>query len=206
MGPQKAPRVIKRYANRKLYDMTESCYITHEEIASLLESGEELRIIDNKTKEDLTSATLTQILFDMERKNRKSLPIETLKNLFAQSGEFIQRHIPPALRRAAEKDREGSVEAASEHAADDSHTPRAKATEAIREFVTGTTSVYENLTKNVEDRWNLVTRYLGQFDVNHRRILELERRIDDLEARLADLDGAEAAAPPDDDGATAHED
>ncbi|MCB9736263.1 MAG: polyhydroxyalkanoate synthesis regulator DNA-binding domain-containing protein [Deltaproteobacteria bacterium] len=193
MGPQKAPRVIKRYANRKLYDMTESCYITHEEIAALLENGEELRIIDNKTKEDLTSATLTQILFDMERKNRKSLPIETLKNLFAQSGEFIQRHIPPALRRAAEKDRETAAPepVAAEPIADDgSHGPRAKATEAIREFVTGTTNAYENLTKNVEDRWNLVTRYLGQFDVNHKRILELERRIDQLEERIAELEGA----------------
>ena len=56
--------------------------------------------------------------------------------------------------------------------------------------VTGTTNAYENLTKNVEDRWNLVTRYLGQFDVNHKRILELERRIDQLEERIAELEGA----------------
>ena len=64
------PRVIKRYANRKLYDTSRSCYITLEEIAELLRTGEEIRIIDNKSKEDLTSVTMAQILVEEEKRQK----------------------------------------------------------------------------------------------------------------------------------------
>jgi len=202
MERDEGPRVIKRYKNRKLYDMTDSCYITHEEIAALVESGEEVRIIDNSTKEDLTSATLTQILFDQQRRNEKTLPMDTLKSFIQQGGEFIQRRIalrgrpgqdkelpePPPLPPIQEEGAPGAVPAA-----------RAKATDALREWVTGTQQAYESIQKNVEDRWNVVSRYLGQFDVNHRRIVELEHRVETLEARLAALEGAtlKGAAPKD---------
>ncbi|MGM0576301.1 MAG: polyhydroxyalkanoate synthesis regulator DNA-binding domain-containing protein [Myxococcota bacterium] len=90
---KKQPRVIKRYANRKLYDMEESRYITHDEIAHLVRDGEEVQIIDNSTKEDLTTLTLTQILFKEEKKQRKTLPLHTLRGLLQSSGDFIERHI-----------------------------------------------------------------------------------------------------------------
>jgi len=207
MGHDKGPRVIKRYANRKLYDMSESCYITHDEIAALVEEGEEVRIIDNRTKEDLTSATLTQILFDKERRARK-LPIDTLRNLFQHSNEFIQRHITQPvtnLRDEAEKkvskvfrgrqgDKDGEHEPEPEP--EPIPEPRAKATDALREWVNSTQSAYENLQRNVEDRWTVVTKYLGQFDVNHRRILALERRVHALETQLSRLTGVPVPDPP----------
>ena len=205
MGQEKGPRVIKRYANRKLYDMSESCYITHDEIAALVQEGEELRIIDNRTKEDLTSATLTQILFDKERRARM-LPIDTLRNLFQHSNEFIQRHITQPvtnLRDEAEKKvskvfrgRSGEkepafVEPEPEPEPEPVPEPRAKATDALREWVNGTQSAYESLQRNVEDRWSVVTKYLGQFDVNHRRIVALERRVAELEAEVDQVTGRE---------------
>ncbi|TNF26826.1 MAG: transcriptional regulator [Deltaproteobacteria bacterium] len=210
MGQEKGPRVIKRYANRKLYDMSESCYITHDEIAALVEEGEEVRIIDNRTKEDLTSATLTQILFDKERKARK-LPIDTLRNLFQSSTDFVQKHITQPvtnLKDEAEKkvskvfrvrggEKELEPEPEPEPILDPE--PRAKATDALREWVNSTQSAYESLQRNVEDRWSVVTKYLGQFDVNHRRIVELERRVKTLEAQLAHLTGTpipQVAEPP----------
>jgi len=108
MAETSQPRVIKRYANRKLYDMSESCYITHEEIANLVEAGEEVRIIDNKTKEDLTTRTLTQILFEKERKNRRTLPLQTLRGLFQTSGDFIQRQIVQPVKTFGEE-AEGNI-------------------------------------------------------------------------------------------------
>lgn len=193
MQDETAPRVIKRYANRKLYDMSESCYITHDEIASLVERGEELRIIDNRTKEDLTSATLAQILFDKERRIRKTIPLDTLRNLFQQSNDFIQRHITQpvtSLRDEAEKNVRKVFRgrtAEHDHEELDSEpdeaevVARAKPTETLRE-------AYENLQKSVEERWSVLTKYVGQFDVNHRRIVELERRLELLEARVAELE------------------
>lgn len=57
------PRVVKRYSNRKLYDTVESRYVTLPQIA-VVRQGQEVRIIDNATKEDLTRMTLAQILYE----------------------------------------------------------------------------------------------------------------------------------------------
>ena len=65
------PKVIKRYANRKLYDTVESRYVTLEEIAEMVKAGAEVRIVDNRTKDDLTSVTLAQIIFEEERRPRR---------------------------------------------------------------------------------------------------------------------------------------
>ena len=59
-------RKIKRYSNRKLYDMTESRYVTLDEVAHFVQEGDEVQIIDNKTKEDITSVTLAQIVYEQE--------------------------------------------------------------------------------------------------------------------------------------------
>ena len=61
-------KVIKRYQNRKLYDTHQSCYVTLEEISQMIKNGDDLRVIDNKTKNDITQATLTQLLYETERK------------------------------------------------------------------------------------------------------------------------------------------
>jgi polyhydroxyalkanoate synthesis repressor PhaR len=58
------PKVIKRYTNRKLYDTVESRYVTLDEIAEMVKAGAEVKVIDNRTKEDLTSVTLAQIIFE----------------------------------------------------------------------------------------------------------------------------------------------
>jgi polyhydroxyalkanoate synthesis repressor PhaR len=83
------PRVIKRYANRKLYDTQHSCYVTLEQIAEMIREGEDVRIVDNNTKEDLTSVTLAQIIFEEEKK-RRLLPLVGLKAIIQTSGESIQ--------------------------------------------------------------------------------------------------------------------
>ncbi|MBW2417033.1 MAG: hypothetical protein JRH19_00725 [Deltaproteobacteria bacterium] len=66
------PILIKRYANRKLYNTKTSRYITLKGIAGLLDEGEEVRVIDNETGEDITSVALSQILVDNERTNTPS--------------------------------------------------------------------------------------------------------------------------------------
>ena len=65
------PIRIKRYANRKLYNTETSRYITLKGIATLLEDGQEVEVIDNATGEDITGVTLSQILVDTERANRE---------------------------------------------------------------------------------------------------------------------------------------
>ena len=74
-------KVIKRYQNRKLYDTHESSYVTLEEIAKMIKAGEDLRVIDNKTKNDITAATLTQLLYESEKKAKNQPSVELLKEI-----------------------------------------------------------------------------------------------------------------------------
>ncbi len=81
-------KIVKRYANRKLYDTERSCYVTLDDISTMIKSGEEVQVIDNKTGDDLTSVTLAQIIFETEKKAH-FMPLNLLRGLIQQSGENI---------------------------------------------------------------------------------------------------------------------
>src|SRR6516165_1864612 len=80
-GNMKEVKIIKRYQNRKLYDTHESSYVTLDEIAKMIKGGEDLRVIDNKTKNDITAATLTQLLYESERKAKTQPSVDLLKEI-----------------------------------------------------------------------------------------------------------------------------
>lgn len=86
-----APTIIKRYQNRKLYDTRHSCYVTLEDIAQMVKQGEELRVVDNRTKEDITSVTFAQIIFEEEKKKKQVLPLATFKKIIQSGGEQIEQ-------------------------------------------------------------------------------------------------------------------
>jgi len=85
---RKEPKVIKRYTNRKLYDTVESRYVTLDEIAQMIKAGAEVKIIDNRSKEDLTSVTLAQIIFEEEKK-RSQMPLGVLREIIRHGGEAV---------------------------------------------------------------------------------------------------------------------
>ena len=73
--------LIKRYTNRKLYDTNTGEYVTLEDIAGYIRSGEEVKVVDHTTGHDLTSLTLTQVLFQEEKKIGELLPLVVLTRL-----------------------------------------------------------------------------------------------------------------------------
>ena len=83
------PKIIKRYQNRKLYDTESSRYVTLDDIAVMIKNGEDVQVLENRTKEDLTSVTLTQIIYEEEKKKRSLLPLDTLKKVIRSSGESL---------------------------------------------------------------------------------------------------------------------
>lgn len=97
--------LIKRYANRKLYNTATSRYITLKGIADLIEAGDEVRVVDNETGEDITSVTLSQILVDNERANRR-VPGTVLTDLIQRSGDVLYS----ALKRRVDDASEGFEE------------------------------------------------------------------------------------------------
>jgi len=81
--------VIKRYPNRKLYDTEAKKYITLDGIAKLIRQGEEVVVIDHTTEEDLTAVTLTQIIFEQEKKKGGFLPKSVLTGLVQAGGDTL---------------------------------------------------------------------------------------------------------------------
>ncbi len=98
MNPQeKKLKVIKRYQNRKLYDTQDSCYVTLEDIRDMIKQGEEVQIIDNASKEDLTSVTFAQIIFEEEKKTKGILPLNTFKQIIATGGEALKELVQKSI-------------------------------------------------------------------------------------------------------------
>ncbi len=82
------PILIKRYANRKLYNTESSRYITLKGIAELLDQGKEVQVIDNETGEDITSVALSQILVDSKRKKSEP-PSSLLSQIIEKGGDAL---------------------------------------------------------------------------------------------------------------------
>lgn len=93
----KEVKIIKRYQNRKLYDTHESSYVTLDEIAKMIKNGEDLRVIDNKTKNDITAATLTQLLYESEKKSKTQPSVELLKEIIRHGDGSFSGYIQAKL-------------------------------------------------------------------------------------------------------------
>jgi polyhydroxyalkanoate synthesis repressor PhaR len=87
------PVVIRKYANRRLYDTSASRYINLEDIAALVRNGKDVQIVDAATGEDLTRVTLTQIIVEDARGQPSGLPLELLRQLIVASDRVGQEFI-----------------------------------------------------------------------------------------------------------------
>jgi polyhydroxyalkanoate synthesis repressor PhaR len=86
-------KIIKRYQNRKLYDTQQSCYVTLDDIAKMIRTNEDVMVIDNKTKNDITAATLTQIIFEAEKKASIYAPLFTLREIIQNANGSISSYL-----------------------------------------------------------------------------------------------------------------
>ena len=100
--PAKAdPVVIKKYANRRLYNTGTSTYVTLDDLAEMVKKGDDFTVQDAKTGEDITHPVLTQIIFELENKNGQNmLPIPFLRQLIAFYGDQMQMIVPSFLEQS----------------------------------------------------------------------------------------------------------
>ena len=95
------PVVIKKYANRRLYNTGTSTYVTLEDLADMVKRGEEFTVKDAKTSEDITHLVLTQIIFELENKDGQNmLPVSFLRQLIAFYGDQMQMVVPSFLEQS----------------------------------------------------------------------------------------------------------
>src|SRR6202163_3838265 len=99
-GEPQPPVVVKKYANRRLYNTESSSYITLDNLADMIRAGRDFVVYDAKTGEDITRSVLTQIIVEEESKGRALLPTGFLRQLIGFSGDSLQTLIPRSLERA----------------------------------------------------------------------------------------------------------
>ena len=103
-------RLIKRYESRKLYDTEESRYVSLEEIAEFIRRGQEVRVIDNSTSDDVTTQTLAQVVLDEGRSGRSVLPSELMHELvrfgeqaFSSGVEQVQQGVDKFVQASIDR-------------------------------------------------------------------------------------------------------
>ena len=95
------PVVIKKYANRRLYNTGTSTYVTLEDLAEMVKRGEDFTVQDAKTGDDITHPVLTQIIFELENKDGQNmLPIPFLRQLISFYGDQMQMVVPSFLEQS----------------------------------------------------------------------------------------------------------
>jgi polyhydroxyalkanoate synthesis repressor PhaR len=94
------PVVIKKYANRRLYNTATSSYVTLEDLAKMIKDGGDFIVHDAKTGEDITRSVLTQIIVEQEQKGQNLLPISFLRQLISFYGDSMQFLVPGYLEQA----------------------------------------------------------------------------------------------------------
>lgn len=99
-NPAVPPLVIKKYANRRLYNTESSSYITLDILAEMVRAGRDFIVYDAKTGEDITRGVLTQIIVEEENKGRALLPTAFLRQLIGFYGEGLQGLLPRYLEQA----------------------------------------------------------------------------------------------------------
>ncbi|MCB1556747.1 MAG: polyhydroxyalkanoate synthesis repressor PhaR [Alphaproteobacteria bacterium] len=96
------PTIVKKYANRRLYDTGRSSYVTLDDLCEMVKEGHDFIVQDAKTGEDLTRQVLTQIIVDREAKGENMLPVSFMKQLIGFYGDNLQSLVPNYLEQAFE--------------------------------------------------------------------------------------------------------
>jgi polyhydroxyalkanoate synthesis repressor PhaR len=94
--------VIKKYANRRLYNTATSTYVTLDDLADMVKKGTDFVVYDAKSGEDITRSVLTQIIFEEESKGQNLLPIKFLRQLIHFYGDSMQAFVPGYLEMSLE--------------------------------------------------------------------------------------------------------
>jgi len=96
------PIVIKKYANRRLYNTAKSSYVTLDDLSQMVRAGDEFQVFDAKTGEEITRSVLTQIIFEQEAKGSNMLPTKFLRQLIRLYGGTMQSMVPGYLDASME--------------------------------------------------------------------------------------------------------
>jgi polyhydroxyalkanoate synthesis repressor PhaR len=102
--------IIKKYANRRLYNTETSSYITLDHLALMTREGRDFKVVDAKTNDDITHNVLTQIIMEEENRGQTMLPVNFLRQLIALYGDSMQSMVPQYLEASMDAFRRNQVQ------------------------------------------------------------------------------------------------
>lgn len=166
------PVIIKKYANRRLYNTQTSSYVTLDHLAQMVKDGTEFEVRDARTGEEITRSVLTQIIFEEEAKGQNLLPIQFLRRLIRFYGDSLQAFVPGYLDMTME-----------------SFTKNQDAMKSrVAEALGGGTQAIENLTRQNLAMFERAMKMFSPFTAGMVRTAE--------EETAARANGGEAKAKP----------
>lgn len=191
-------RIIKRYANRKLYDTEHSRYVTLDQISEMIRNGDDVKIVDNKTKEDLTTVTLAQIIFEEEKKQRSFLPLAAMRNIIQSGGEWFaeaQRRVQSILPGKRKEELPADPPSDDNTEPTDETALKKRSLASLREWVDHSKHRLDEWQKQVDARIRTTIDGLSQ-TINpwtsvNKDVRALADRIAELEAKLRELESHE---------------
>ncbi|HZY04599.1 MAG TPA: polyhydroxyalkanoate synthesis regulator DNA-binding domain-containing protein [Anaeromyxobacteraceae bacterium] len=178
------PKVIKRYTNRKLYDTVESRYVTLDEIAEMVKAGLEVKILDNRTKEDLTSVTLAQIIFEEEKKTSK-MSLRTLRDLIRHGGERAQQFVEDT--QAELRGRVEGLRQAAEQRVQTLISRGQQTGDKARDLLASSQEAVSQLSRKLDERVRSAVEGMANLPEIRRELGQIAERLDELEKKLRDL-------------------
>jgi polyhydroxyalkanoate synthesis repressor PhaR len=183
-------RLIRRYANRKLYDVEQSRYIKLDEIGELVRAGINVRVEDKKTGEDLTARTLTHLLHQEEKRLAAGTPARLVKQWMQSSGDLLQRHVTEPVTRAREEAERtvATLREDVERGVDRLRQREREGAEAVktglRELVETSHQRLEEAQVRFDEKVRLLVATLPLIHAQRDELTELRRRVETLEALL----------------------
>ena len=171
--------IIKRYANRKLYNTRESQYITLSQIAQLIEAGEVVQILDKSSGEDITEITLAQVFVDDRRKRPGAPPIEGLKDVFRNTSEQVRKQLADPVSNIRQTFGE-SVNRLLKTGEERANETR----DSFQNWISEQTQVLEDTQRRFEDRLKVISTYVEDFKALHDQLQQLQGQVNILAERL----------------------
>lgn len=209
-------RLIKRYGNRKMYDTTASRYVTLDGVTELIRTGEDLRIVDNDTGEDLTAVTFAQIIYEEEKRKSGFLELPALRWIIQQGGATMQeilsrvdkgreaienvremaeermRHVRDLVQGAEQHGVGGSPHDAHHRKSPTGTEPVAPGLSLISDLLEGSQKQLEQLQHRIDSQVRASIERLTHHPALRKELQRIEDNVKGLERQLKRLRGKQA--------------
>jgi len=177
--------IIKKYANRRLYNTSSSSYITLDDLADMVRENVEFQVLDAKTGDDITHSILTQIIMDEEANGGQMLPVSFLRELIGMYGNSMQAMMPSYLEASMENFRRNQANIREAFEKGLTGGPLAAIHETNMAMMRAATGAFMPASKSAED--SPARRGDNDGDTSKDEIAALREQMEAMQKKLDDL-------------------